>query len=96
MNEYYGDKVAATEYNAKCADKTGSSPIPKLSSQLRERLKSDASNLEDQHWRTSRALQIAEAHPEFEEFIEMLELIDVGIRVKPFSALQALVLKTNG
>ena len=94
MSEYYGDKAAAADRQAetqgkKCAEG------PVAPSPLRERLMSDAANLEGQHYRTSRALQILNAHPEFEEFIELLKLIDVGIRVKPFSALQALVLKSN-
>lgn len=60
-------------------------------SPLRARLQSDMENLAGQHQRSFRANQILEAHPEFEELIELLGLIRVDIRFRPVQAQRALV-----
>lgn len=62
-------------------------------SPLHARLRSDIENLESQSQRSFRALQILSAHPEFEEFIELLGLIRVDIRVRPIQAERALVIE---
>lgn len=70
-----------------CAESTA--PV----SPLRERLHSDIANLSSQLVRSHRATQILAAHPEFEQFIELLGLIRVPIRSTPISSERALVIE---
>ena len=62
-------------------------------SPLRSRLHNDIENLSTQNYRSQRALDILAAHPEFEEFIELLGLIRVPIRFLPLQAERALVME---
>lgn len=58
---------------------------------IMDRLNSDIENLGEQIERSLRARNILERHPEFSEFIELLGLIRVPLRVTPVQSGRALV-----
>lgn len=58
---------------------------------IMDRLTNDIVNLGEQLERSHRARNILERHPEFAEFIELLGLIRVPLRVTPVQSGRALV-----
>lgn len=91
LQEYcqQADRREAETKGQTVAGKTTEPPL----SPLHARLRSDIENLEGQQQRSFRALQILSAHPEFEEFIELLGLIRVDIRFRPIHSDRALVIE---
>lgn len=57
---------------AMCADRAARMP-------LREQLEKRGAGIADQHGRIARALDILQRHPEFEEFLQLQELISSGL-----------------